>query len=354
MGLLDRERERDTEMYHLTLFLLISPAFGMPSNVKADVGAEIINQLDSFVSFNIETGNILDNSNLTEKVVESLQAAEKDILEMEVELKTLQYEVAELRIEGNYFPEFNKAKSHVRETRQGLRKLAHRTVAEVRDLKVLLEDLDKSDDSFILKISVDEMKGLMIETQESLEDAREKYHSAMTSFKGLNSIIRAQNTKLTEMLTQDSAEHQDWVTKVTDLAWEACANETDQGFWREALAAVEDILTNDRNCSASIAAEIAVSEEELRHLKTITDRMLESGTNFDKTLKEAIDVLTIKINQISLMTKSVEVVSENIDKYPQEFLRKYQAIRTVLQNGLDDLKNGAEQFLAQPVDINWE
>jgi len=335
---------------YLTLVLLISPAFGMPSNVKADVGAEIVNELDSFVSFNIVTGNILDNSNLTEKVVESLQAAEKDILELEVELKTLQYEVAELRIEGNYFPEFNKAKSQVRETRQGLRKLAHRTVAEVRDLKVLL----KSDDSFILKISVDEMKGLMIETQGSLEEALAKYHSAMTSFKGLDSTIRAQNTKLTEMLTQDSAEHQDWVTKVTDSAWEACANETDQGFWREALAAVEDILTNDRNCSASIAAEIAVSEEELRHLKTITDRMLESGTNFDKTLKEAIDVLTIKIYQISLTTKGAEVVSENIGKYPQKFLRKYQAIRNVLQNGLDDLKNGAEQFLAQPVDINWE
>merc|ERR1712076_279507 len=241
----------------------------MPSSALIDIGSQIINQVDSVVGFTEETRAVFDNSELFEIISESLKVAEQNILEMDAELKLL--EVEELQFEDNYFPAYNEAKRYLRETRQGLRKLAHRTVAEVRDLKVLLEDLDKNNDSFILKISVDEMKGLMIETQESLEDAREKYHSAMTSFKGLNSIIRAQNTKLTEMLTQDSAEHQDWVTKVTDLAWEACANETDQGFWREALAAVEDILTNDRNCSASIAAEIAVSEEELRHLKTITE-----------------------------------------------------------------------------------
>ena len=339
---------------YIPILLLISTAFAMPSKGELDVGAEITKELDSFVDFNNEAGNILDNSNLTDKVVESLRAAEIDILEMEVELKTLQYEVAELRIEGNYFPEYNKAKSDLRETRQGLRKFAHRTVTEVRDLKVFLEDLDKTEDSFLLGISFDKMKDLMVLTQESLEEAREKYSSAVDSFKSLNSTIGAQNTKLTEMLTEDSAEYNDWVARVTEAAWEAdCANETDEGVWGKVLGAVEDFLTNNQNCSARIATEIAVSKEEIQHLKTITDRMLESGNNFDETIQEAIDILTDKIDQISIATKSAEFVSKYIDKHPKEFLRKYQAIRPVFLNGLDDLNNRAEEFLDQPIDINW-
>jgi len=336
----------------IPLLLLISTAFAMPSKAELDVGTEITKELDSFVNFSNEAGNILDNYNLTDKVVESLRAAEIDILEMEVELKTLQYEVAELRMEGNYFPEYNKAKSDLRETRQGLRKFAHRTVTEVRDLKVLLEDLDKTGDSFLLGISFDKMKDLMILTQESLEEAREKYSSAVESFKSLNSTIGAQNTKLTEMLTEDSDEYNDWVARVTEGEAD-CANETDKGVWREVLDAVEDILINNQNCSARIAAEIAVSKEEIQHLKTITDRMLESGNNFDETIQEAIDILTDKIDQISIATKSAEFVSKYIVKHPKVFLRKYQAIRPVFVNGLDDLNNRAEEFLDQPIDINW-
>ena len=54
----------------LHLLLLISPAFGMPSNALLDAGEEIINQLDSLVDFNEETKSIFGNFELFEKKYE--------------------------------------------------------------------------------------------------------------------------------------------------------------------------------------------------------------------------------------------------------------------------------------------
>merc|ERR1712244_106164 len=110
----------------------------------------------------------------------------------DAELQLLETE--ELHFEDNYFPAYNEAKRYLRETRQGLRKLADRTVTEVRDLKILLEDLDKTNDTVLLKASLDKMKELMIETLETLKEALEKYNSAVETFDNLNSSIATQNS----------------------------------------------------------------------------------------------------------------------------------------------------------------
>merc|ERR1712157_179461 len=110
-------------------------------------------------------------------------------------------ESEELQFEDNYFPKYNEAKSYLRQTRQALRKLADKTVREVRDLKVLLEDLDKTDDTVFLKLSIEKMKDLMISTLETLKEAKEKYNLALDTFENLTSTVKTQNRKL-EKLTQ--------------------------------------------------------------------------------------------------------------------------------------------------------
>ena len=102
---------------------------------------------------------------------------------------------------------------------------------------------------------------------------------------------------------------------------------------------------------AAIEAGIAEYRAEMEKLVTITGRMLKNGKTVDQDINEAIDILTEEIDLINNWANSAEVVSNNIDKYPQEYLKKYITIRTVFSNGLDDLKNAAETFLAQPVDI---
>merc|ERR1739848_124720 len=199
------------------LFLLVSPAFGMPSNALLDVGNKIVDQLDSLPLMTEEGKNVLKNSKLTETIAEALKEAEKNIREMDAELKLLESE--ELQFEDNYFPAYNEAKGYLRETRQALRKLADKTVKDVRYLKVLLEDLDKTDDTFLLKQSIEKMKDLMISTLETLKEALEKYNLALDTFEKLTSTIKTQNRKLEKLTDKNSAEHKELRTKMRAGLW---------------------------------------------------------------------------------------------------------------------------------------
>ena len=57
--------------------------------------------------------------------------------------------------------------------------------------------------------------------------------------------------------------------------------------------------------------------------------MLKAGGKFDTTINEAISIFTYEIDLINNWTNSAEVVNKNIDKYPEEYLKKYIAIRTM-------------------------
>ena len=86
-------------------------------------------------------------------------------------------------------------------------------------------------------------------------------------------------------------------------------------------------------------------------MRDITDRMLESGDNFDAAIKVAIDVLNDEIDLIGVWNQRAKTVNRNIEQYPAEFLTKFKSFRTIFINGLDDLDNAAKKFLAQPKDI---
>merc|ERR1712141_165842 len=84
---------------------------------------------------------------------------------------------------------------------------------------------------------------------------------------------------------------------------------------------------------------------KLETLKTVTEKMSQSGKNFKETIPRALDNLTTKINTIK--TQSAKIISKNNDKYSQVFLAKHQDIRTEFIMGLDDLKISADTFLAK-------
>jgi len=336
------------------LLLLISPAFGMPSSaLLGDVGSQIIGKLDSLPGFAQEGKDILKNSKLTEHIAEALKEAEKHILEMDTELRLMESE--ELQFEDNYFPAYNKAKGYLRQTRQALRKLADKTVKEVRDLKLLLEELDQTDDPFLLKNAIESMKNLMIDTLKTLEEAVEKYNSALDTFEKLNSSIKTQNRKLEKLLDKNSAEYKEWTTNMRAGLYSTVAVSTISFILADVFGCLGFCSAGSLVASiagiASAETGIAKYAAKLETWKSITERMLESGANFDTTLTEAINILTDEIDLINNWTNSAEVVNSNIEKYPQQYLKKYKTIRSVFVNGLDDLSNSAQDFLDQPVDI---
>ena len=195
----------------------------------------------------------------------------------------------------------------------------------------------------------------MVDTLETLKEALEKYNSALEIFENLNSSIKTQNQKLEKLVDKRSAEYKAWTKNLRTGVYSGIGATTTGLIIADifgcsgicsAVGAAASIST-----TATIETEIAKYSAKLEKLKSITDRMLESGGKFDKTITEAIVILTDEIELINNWTNSAEIVNRNIDKYPQEYLKKYKSIRSIFVNGLDDLSTAAQDFLDQPVDI---
>ena len=239
----------------LVLILLFSTAFGQ--------------QLD----------DLLNNSELFEKVSESLEEPEKSILEAALDPSSA---LIDFGAEGRLFDElthshpelshvfrgersaFMEAKSYLRNSRLEIISLAYRIFSEVRDLKIAL--------GASFRVRINRMKDLVLETLEKLEAAKENYLSAMEAFDDVNNNIKAIGRR---------------------------------------------------------------------------NGMLESGNNFDKTIKVVIDILHKEIVLIDGLSQSARVVSNNIDRYPLEYLWQYKSIKTIFIRGLDRLENAAVTFLTQ-------
>jgi len=386
----DSDRKRQRAMY-FQLFLLIAPAFGMPSK-SAGGGGEVVNELQSFIDFSRETGDLLDNSQWIQQVFISLNNTEQNLLDLEVELKTMPYaDMTGLGFEGNLFPEYNEAKRYLRETGQKLREFAYKTVAEARDLKTLFEAFDENKDSVLLHIAIEKLTGFMSETLEKFEEANEKYRTAKNTFVDLKNFSTEAKEKVEELLNKDSAEHQHWVTVVRKAVREEsnvpeqvrnleakleeyrrqlrleieeaakAKNEkadtkiekteikkTDAEMKKEIdeqihTALVKGINMIEERVEANIQAAIKRYNDKLENLKKLTDSILESGENFEETIDNAMNILTEKIAKITLSTESANLVSENKDK----FLAKYEDISSDLTTELDDMKKSAETFLAK-------
>merc|ERR1712079_481329 len=388
----DSDRKRQRAMY-FQLFLLISPAFGMPSK-SASGGGDVVNEPQSFIDFSRETGDLLDNSQWIKEVFESLEKTEKNLLDLEVELKTMPYaDKTEVGLEDNLFPEYNNAKRYLRETGQKLREFAYKTVAEARDLKTLFVAVDESQDSGLLQIAIKKMTGFMSDTVEIFREANEKYQTAKKTFVDLKNSSTGSKDKVEKMLNTDSAEYREWVKVVSEAVKEEFKySERVQNLTDEIHAHfAKDAEENEKAEENEIAEENEMAEPEiektdiqrtgevkklndgthsayaaginaiearvkaqteaaierynakLEKLKELTDSMLESGDSFEETINNAMNILNKKIEKITTSTESANLVSEN----KETFLTKFQDISSDLTTELDDLKKSAETFLTK-------
>jgi len=386
---------------YFQLFLLIAPAFGMPSKA-AGGGGEVVNELQSFIDFSRETRDLLDNSQWIQEVFVSLNNTEQNLLDLEVELKTMPYaDKTRVGLEDNLFPEYNNAKRYLRETGQKLREFAYKTVAEARDLKTLFAAVDESQDSGLLQIAINKTIGFMSDTVEIFREANEKYQTANKTFVDLKNSSTGSKDKVEKMLNTGSDEHQNWMNVVSEAVKEEIKYseqvqnlkaEIDAHFKKDAAKAENEkaekiekaeeneiaeenemadteiekpeiqrtgevkrlndpihdayaagINAIDARVQAQTEAAIERYKAKLEKLKEFTDSMLESGANFEETIDNAMNILTVKIAKIAKSTESANLVSEN----KETFLTKFQDISSDLTTELDDLKKSEETFLAR-------
>merc|ERR1711923_638407 len=304
------ETLRQREMY-LHLLFLISTAFWAPSSARNEIEDGIY-----------------------------LREAEKDFHEINAELRTLGKEGLTA---VDYFPAFIQAKRQLRVTRENVRKLAQRNVNEVKDLKVLVEGLDKSNNTLQLEVSLDRMKDLMKVTLETSKGAQRNYNSALRTLENLSSSIEQQNKTLEKLVTKGSAEYQAWTEELRGGIYGTIAGTTTACIVADALGALGICSAINAIVSGSTAAavetEITKYAAKLEQLKAISERLLEEDkfTNYS-------DVLDEEFSLIKNWTNNAEVVKKSIDRYPKEYLKRY-VIRTVFVNRLDDLQNSAQDFV---------
>jgi len=93
-----------------------------------------------------------------------------------------------------------------------------------------------------------------------------------------------------------------------------------------------------------------VVNKQSENLENLLSRANDFGRRV-KTLNQdidaAIEVITAEIELISKWAVSAKVVRENIDQYPAEYLDKFGSFRKIFEDGLDNLKNVAQDFLIQ-------
>jgi len=344
---------------YLLLFLLISPAFGRPSSAQP-AG---VNKLDDLNKYNKHVSDLLKDSRLFGSVVEDLKAARENVVNITADLEFLQTKIDELRNQDNYIDQFNKAIVSVNQTRRDLRKLARRTVTEADGLTPLLQQIESqqkkreklqklreaspelareldsiginNDDPSALKSLIVKMKGLMLETKERLEEAREKYQSAHLIFDNLDSSVTSQKSILDTAVKEINAEHQ------ADKKYTENVR-----FWCAVAAGPTLGL-----CSLihHFANEVPLEESrvELANLQSRANDFGRKVKTLNRDIDAAIEVIDAEIELIGKWAVSAEVVRNNIDQYPAKHLDKYGSIRKIFQRGLDNSKNVAQDFLNQ-------
>merc|ERR1712038_352813 len=340
MGSTSQREEREERDMYLLFILLVSPAFGRPSSDQ-DVGANIENQINDILEFNSKTGNLLNNSTLFGKVSESLKNARQNIIDMEAELNSLALKFSSPQKARSFFPDFTKAQSSLRQTRQQLRELAHRTVTEEENVRRLLDALDnaKSHKPILFKAAIGRMRLLMKETQEKLKAAKSKYEEAQLSYTNLISYVKSQQDILgieAERIYAKFEEDKEYTEKVRSDCKIA-------SWFTFGLCSLIHHYVNE------VPLEQARLERE--DLKSRSQKLTERAEILKKDVNEAIEIMDDEIKLIDKWAISAEKMEKNIDDIPEESLRVFEAFRLVFKLGLDDLKKAAEHFLAQPMDI---
>merc|ERR1712048_818074 len=268
-----------------------------------------------------------------------MENAQQNIIAIEAELKFVALKFSSLREEESHFPEFNKAKSSLRQTRQVLRELAHRTVTEEENVRSLLDALDnaKSHKPILFKAAIGRMKLLMKETKEKLKAAKNNYEEAQLSYTNLISYVEEQQNILgigSERIYEKFNEDKEYTEKVRSDCKIA-------SWFTFGLCSLIHHFVNE--------VPLEKARVEVENLERRSQNLTERAKILNRNINEAIEIMDDEIELIDKWANSAEKMEKNIDDFPEESLREFEAYRLVFKLGLDDLKKAAENFLAQPI-----
>merc|ERR1712232_316729 len=228
---------------------------------------------------------------------------------------------------------------------------ALRTVAEVDDLDKLLDKLNKTQQAtkegeelkeLVLKTSgipdharilqqldrlntnsraqeaqelqriIKKMKDMMIETKERLEEARDKYLSAHQAFDNLKRSVELKKEivdETVEYLERKYQKDKEYTETVRyNCKWAA--------LFTLGLCSLIHHFENE--------VPLESDRIKLEEIGESTAGFLGRVDTLNRDIDDAIKVITTEIELINIWAVSADVVSKNIDQYPQEHLKSLQ------------------------------
>merc|ERR1712165_400219 len=354
---------------NILLILIVSVVYQQPFAIaKPTIFENEVNNglMNTIVDTLIENGNELGNYPKFTSALNSTIKAARDTFELlddlcdeaKENIEKLNVEMKRLDKQDNvfhdeYFPKFNAARSKLRQVRNKLRKLAGKTVYKTRNMKNLLAALEnnKKDEKVFLGAALKEMKSLMISSKKILDEALEEYNLTIEAFKNLNSAINVHNQFLKKFKDEESKEYKDWEIATRSVAYSAIGTSS-VGVFAAAdvfgCAGFCSVIGNSivfGSTAAIVESTINKYKVAFKKFEKLTSNMLEKGKKIDNTMKDANAFLISEVELIVDWTNDVEQVSENMENYPEEYLRKFEAIRSIFNDGLDDLQKTAQEFL---------
>merc|ERR1712141_140016 len=320
-------------------FLLIAPALGRPSSAQPDD----VDKLDDINKFNRQLGELMKNSRLLGKVSEDLKEAQQNVETMEKELKSLESTIQNLKKEENHFPEFNQALFWVNETRkegEELKELVVKTPGIPDHARILQQLARLNANSRALEAQelqriIKKMKDMMIETKERLEEARDKYLSAHQAFDNLKTSVELKKEivdETVEYLERKYQKDKEYTETVRyNCKWVA--------LFTLGLCSLIHHFENE--------VPLENDRIKLEEIGESTAGFLGRVDTLNRDIDDAIKVITTEIELINIWAVSADVVSKNIDQYPQEHLEKFAVMRGIFKRGLVTLKHVAVIFIEE-------
>merc|ERR1712048_1247678 len=167
-------------------------------------------------------------------------------------------------------------------------------------------------------------------TKERLEEAREKYQSAHLIFDNLDSSVTSQNSILDRAVKEINAQHQadkEYTEKVRSDCKIA-------SWFTFGLCSLIHHFVNE--------VPLEKARVEVENLERRSQNLTERAKILNRDINEAIEIMDDEIELIDKWANSAEKMEKNIDDFPEESLREFEAYRLVFKLGLDDLKKAAE------------
>ena len=290
---------------YIRLLLLMTPTLVMSNTPIIDVSMDVIEHMDFLMEFNEKTPIIFKNGKkIFEVVKDFLEEAEKNILDMRSEIDHIEYE--ELNAED--ISRYHRVKSSLEKVRQDLTKLAHKTVIDVRDMMIILDDLDESNDPILLQLSIENLKDLMEVTKKTLEEAKAKYNDAVDAFQNFMSSIQQKNRGLNRKIAAKVRDHEGWKTTARRVEWTGLIGAFG---WTLAGFGPWYYLTPLIPACFIIETKIGDYKKELIRFISKADDIMAKSKKIEKDIKVGIKIITDEIYLID--KESVERKKNGFD-----------------------------------------